>query len=85
MVAGNEPVMIFSEKENSLYISIHRKLSKMIDVTILSGMAEPMIRMKLISGSHRIDLTSLQHRDYMIKLVAGKNVWLQKITIKHER
>lgn len=82
MIAGSEPVMVFSEKENSLYITIHKQLSGMIDLTIMNIMAEPMIRMKLISGSHRIDLTSLQHTEYMVKLVAGDNVWLQKITIK---
>jgi hypothetical protein len=82
MIAGDEPVMVFSATEKSLYISIHKKLGRMIDLVILNGMAEPMIRMKLISGSHRIDLTSLQHTEYIVKLVAGDNVWLQKITIK---
>jgi hypothetical protein len=82
MIAGDEPVMIFSEKEKSLYISIHKRQIGMIELTILNGMAEPMIKMKLISGSHRIDLASLQHKEYMIKLVAGDNVWLQKITIR---
>jgi hypothetical protein len=82
MIAGDDPVMVFSEKEKSLYISIHKRLSGMIDLTILNGLAEPMIRMKLISGSHRIDLTSLQHKEFLVKLVAGDNVWLQKITIK---
>jgi hypothetical protein len=84
MIVGDKPVMVFSEKEKSLYITIHKKPGRMIDLVILNGMAEPVIKMKLISGSHRIDLASLQQEEYMIKLVAGDNVWLQKITIKHQ-
>lgn len=83
MITGDEAVMVFSEKDKSLYITIHKKVGRTVDLTILNRMAEPVIQMKLITGSHRIGLTSLQHQEYMVKLVAGDNVWLQKITIKY--
>lgn len=83
MITGDEAVMFFSEKEKSLFITIHKRLGRMVDLTILNTMAEPVIKMKLITGSHRIGLTSLQHQEYMVKLVAGDNVWLQKITINY--
>lgn len=84
MGATDKPVMVFSEKAKLLYIHTHRKLGDMIDITILNNRAETVTRMKLISGSHSIDLSSLREKEYSIKLVAGNNVWLQKILINQQ-
>lgn len=82
MATTDKPVMIFSDKGKSLYIRTHKELSDMIDITILNSRAETVTRMKLISGTHSIDLSSLQEKEYSVKLVAGNNVWLQKIKLK---
>lgn len=76
--------MVFSEKGKLLYVHTHKKLSEMIDITILNEKAEPVIKMKLINGSHSIDLSSLTEKEYSVKLVAGNNVWLQKIIMSHK-
>lgn len=80
MNAASEPVMSFSEKNRCLDIHSGKLLSDMIDITVLNSRAEAVIRMKLICGSHRIDLSSLKEKEYLIRLVAGDNVWVQKIS-----
>jgi hypothetical protein len=83
MLTAGDPVMIFSGEEKLLYIHADRKMSDTIGITILNSRTEVVMRMQLISGSHRIDLSSLQEEAYAVKLEAGSNVWLQKIDIHH--
>ena len=75
----DKPVIVFSERRKQLYIRVGKRLSDMIDITILNKKSETVARMKLISGSHSIDLSSLMEKEYAVKLVAGSNVWVQKI------
>ena len=79
MTDTDKPVMVFSEEGKQLCIHVGKRLSDVIDITILNKRSETVARMKLISGSHRIDLSSLIEKEYAVRLVAGSNVWVQKI------
>ena len=83
MLASGDLVMAYSGTEKTLHINTDKEMSATIDITILNSKTEIVARMKLISGLHCIDLSSLEEREYAIRLVAGNNVWLQKIEIKH--
>ena len=80
MVSTEKPVMTYNIKKKLLYICADKKISTMIDIIILNDKTETVMKMKIISGSHRIDLSSLNEKEYAVKLVAGNNVWVQKIT-----
>lgn len=82
-VNNKEAVLSFSEQENTLRIDTRAFAAANIDVTVLNNHAETINRMKLISGEHFISLAALGNGEYSVRLVAGNNVWVNKIFIKH--
>lgn len=82
-VNNKEAVLSFSEQENILRIDTRAFAAANIDVTVLNNHAETINRMKLISGEHFISLAALDKGEYSVRLVAGNNVWVNKIFIKH--
>lgn len=80
---GIESVLSFSEDKNMLHIDTRKYVVENIDLTVLNSHAETLSRMKLISGEHFISLASLSNGEYSVRLVAGNNVWVNKIIIEH--
>jgi hypothetical protein len=78
-----ETIMSFSEKENLLHIDTRSIAANAIDITVLNSLAETVQRMKLIKGEHSISLAALHNGEYAVRLVAGNNVWVNKISIQH--
>lgn len=82
MEAAVTSVIKFLTDKKLLYIDTRSVQCATIELTILNELAEPVNKMKLISGAHSIDLSGLLPQVYLVKLVAGNNVWMQKISIQ---
>lgn len=80
-VQGMETIMFFLEKEKLLHIDTRGFAANAIDITILNSLAETVQKMKLIKGEHCISLAALHDGEYAVRLVAGNNVWVNKISI----
>lgn len=76
-----ETIMSFLEKEKLLHIDTRGFAINAIDITILNNRAETVQKMKLIKGEHSISLAALHNGEYAVRLVAGNNVWVNKISI----
>jgi hypothetical protein len=78
-----ETIMSFSQKDNLLHINTRGVAASAIEVTVLNSLAETVQKMKLIKGEHSISLAELKEGNYAVRLVAGNNVWVTKISIHH--
>lgn len=82
-VSSINTILSFSEADKILHVDTRSCMVTSIDITVLNNQAETLNRMKLISGEHFISLASLQKGEYSVRLVAGNNVWVNKISIQH--
>lgn len=82
-VSSINTILSFSEADKILHVDTRSCMVTSIDITVLNNQAETLNRMKLIRGEHFISLASLQKGEYSVRLVAGNNVWVNKISIQH--